>query len=501
MKCGVVDKVILRCFNSTVQCSPVSGHYSDSANKSDSANESGSELGECPSFLARCAMANPRLHSVCCSNVRSEDWTCQHWGLGYPTTYHGHLGRSSHMQSLQWLLRRIPDSHAADWDIQRTNAYMMSSLPKREPATLISLWFQWQPQHPMEGPILVTGGAGFFGYHLLAAILQEPGCRPIVSINRNPKSNLHDNVDYRAGSITDENFIRRIFDETNPRAIFHVAAPTPESDWPTARTHVDGTRVLLKVAAECPSVKAFVYTSSVGVAAGMLHRNIDESAPTWKPDARCSHYHKSKSIAEREILVANCKDMRTVSLRLCLIIGERDVGFIRMCADMLESGGTGYQIGPNLSLFCSVSAENAAVAHVLAAKALMDSSRPSQKVDGEAFNITDGNPMPFWDLPRIAWRAAGHPSDLHKATVIPSWAAYTIATVLEVLYAVFTFGLKSPAFKRSHVDYMVLENTYNIDKAKRVLGYRPVVNTHEVLKQSMEWELKKREQEKASKKL
>jgi sterol-4alpha-carboxylate 3-dehydrogenase (decarboxylating) len=352
----------------------------------------------------------------------------------------------------------------------------------------------------MEGPALVTGGAGFFGYHLIKALLQESGCGPIVSINRNPKTNFHEGVEYRAGSIDNEDFIRGVFNDVKPRVIFHVAAPHPESDCPTSRKiGVEGTRVLLKVAAECGSVKTFVYTSSVGVAAGMLHRNVDELAPTWNPDSCCSHYHKAKAIAEREVLAANCKDMRTVSLRLCMIIGERDVGFIAMCADMLERGGTGYQIGPNSSLFCSVSAENAAVAHVLAAKALMDSSRSSQ-VEGKAFNITDGNPMPFWDLPRIAWRAAGDTSDPNKVIVIPSWVAYTIATALEVLYALFTFGTKSSPFKRSHVDYLVLENTYNIEKAKRVLGYRPVVNTHEVLKQSMEWELKKREQEKRSKK-
>jgi sterol-4alpha-carboxylate 3-dehydrogenase (decarboxylating) len=141
----------------------------------------------------------------------------------------------------------------------------------------------------MEGPVVVTEGAGFFGYRLIKARVQEPGCRPIVSINRNPKVNLHEDVDYRAGSITDEDFVRDLMNDTKARIVFHVASPSPESDWAAARTSgVGGTRILLKVAAQCPSVKAFVYTSSVGVVAGMLHRNVDESAPTRKPNARCN---------------------------------------------------------------------------------------------------------------------------------------------------------------------------------------------------------------------
>jgi sterol-4alpha-carboxylate 3-dehydrogenase (decarboxylating) len=42
-----------------------------------------------------------------------------------------------------------------------------------------------------------------------------------------------------------------------------------------------------------------------------------------------------------------------------------------------------------------VSIENAATAHFLAAKALLDPSRASGKVDGEAFIVSDSAPDPF----------------------------------------------------------------------------------------------------------
>jgi sterol-4alpha-carboxylate 3-dehydrogenase (decarboxylating) len=348
----------------------------------------------------------------------------------------------------------------------------------------------------MEGPILVTGGAGFFGYHLIKALLEEPNYRPIVSINRNPKSNFHDDVDYRAGNIADEDFVQKLFNEIKPRLIFHTAAPSPDSNWATARiSGIDGTKVMLKVAARCPSVEAFVFTSSVNVLAGTTHCNIDESGPLWDSNSKCIPYWKAKTIAEQHVLEANCKNLRTVSLRLCLIIGERDPGFVPAFVDSFKRGETGYQVGDNTNRIDTVSARNAASAHLLAAEALMNSSGARGRVDGEAFLITDGNPLPFWDVCRIIWRAAGDTSDPKDATIIPAWIAYTWAVVLEVLYGIFTLGRKSPPLTRLVVGFCVNEFTYNVDKAKKVLGYRPVVRTQEVLKDSVEWELKHRERD------
>jgi hypothetical protein len=81
----------------------------------------------------------------------------------------------------------------------------------------------------------------------------------------------------------------------------------------------------------------------------------------------------------------------------------------------------------------------------------------------------------------MIWRGAGDTSDSNNATLIPLWAAYTVAIALEFLCAVFTFGTKSPPLRRDNIDYFVNENTYIMEKAKRILGYRPVVKTREVL--------------------
>ena len=148
----------------------------------------------------------------------------------------------------------------------------------------------------------------------------------------------------------------------------------------------------------------------------------------------------------------------------------------------------------------TVSSANAATAHLLAVKALLDPSETKGKVNGQAFNITDGNPMPFWDLCRIVWGAAGDTADPRQVTVIPPWIAYILAILAGMFYNVITLGRKSPPLNRQVVRACVNDFTYNIEKARAVLGYNPVVRTEEVLQASVRWELQRRAGESGSEK-
>lgn len=139
--------------------------------------------------------------------------------------------------------------------------------------------------------------------------------------------------------------------------------------------------------------------------------------------------------------------------------GERDTQITPSLLDIFRRGETWLQLGDNLNLFDWVHVGNAATAHVLVAKALLSESASSEeedtaiKVSGDAFFITDDAPLPFWDLVRKLWAAAGHLiSTDKKVWVIPTkWALRSALAVEWILWAL-SLGTKPPqeiSYKRS----------------------------------------------------
>lgn len=232
-------------------------------------------------------------------------------------------------------------------------------------------------------------------------------------------------------------------------------------------------------------------TSSITVYSGKEHVNLDENAPMWQRGSEGTSYDITKSLADTLVRQANGKDLQTVALRLCLVVGERDNSFV----PGLIGVRTDVQLGENNNLVDATSVSNAVHAHILAAKALMDSSRAMGPVAGEAFNITDGNPVPFWDLSRMIWRPAGNYTPVEKVTVLPVWLAMSLAAVTEWMFLICTLGRRKPeAMNKLVVSYCVRTHSYSIVKARKILGYHPVSDLEEEIKRSVRWEMQKRQE-------
>ena len=143
-----------------------------------------------------------------------------------------------------------------------------------------------------------------------------------------------------------------------------------------------------------------------------------------------------------------------------------------------------------------VSADNAAEAHILLAKALLRSAAvvndTTPKVDGEAFNITDGQQHRFWDFPRVIWKAAGWepPVDDEAIFILPTRLALVIAFILEWIYWVATLGTRRPGLLgKQQVWISCYTHTYRIDKAKERLGHNPVSDFEGDLRRAVAWSL------------
>ena len=78
--------------------------------------------------------------------------------------------------------------------------------------------------------------------------------------------------------------------------------------------------------------------------------------------------------------------------------------------DVIKNGQTAFQVGDNTNLWDFTYVDNVVYAHILAAENLLI---PKDKLEsggaaGEAFFITNGQPVYFWDFARGVWAAFGH---------------------------------------------------------------------------------------------
>ena len=154
------------------------------------------------------------------------------------------------------------------------------------------------------GSVLVVGGCGFVGFHIVRHFSLDPRVSSVSVISRNPRSNRLPRVSCYAGDVFDESRMKVLVHRINPSVIVHAASPSAESATANdlEKVTIQGTRNLLLVASESPSVKAFVYTSSATMAAGPEHIDVDETTPLADTVRYCNSYAKTKPRADKMVL-------------------------------------------------------------------------------------------------------------------------------------------------------------------------------------------------------
>ncbi len=350
------------------------------------------------------------------------------------------------------------------------------------------------------GSVLVVGGCGFVGFHITRHFCLEPSCTSVSVLSGNPQSNRLPQVSYHAGDISDLARVRNVILEVCPSTIVHAASPSAVSastkDFEAVTIH--GTRNLLTIAFEAPSVRAFIFTSSATMAAGPEHIDLDEDTRLADMSPGSHPYARTKAKADKMVLAANRPPhetragsfLSTACIRLPIVYGERNLLAVPAALAVLEKGQTNFQLGDGSNLWDFVSADNAAKAHVQLAKALAGQNNVARKVDGEAFNITDGQRHRFWDYPRAIWKAAGYDLNETRVWVVPTWLALFVADVLEWVFWIFTVGTKRPSqLGRQQAEYSCLTHTYRIDKARERLEYAPVPDFDNGIRKSVAWSL------------
>ncbi len=341
------------------------------------------------------------------------------------------------------------------------------------------------------GSILVVGGCGFLGHHIVSQLLESYDAQVSVidlrtELNRFPLAKYYD------ADITSESAVRSVLTEVKPTVIIHTASPNFVSDEGKnkalyKKVNVNGTQNLIDRAGEIGCVKAFVYTSSSSVIHDSISPliNADERWPTLRAPLQREYYSETKAMAEDLVLASNRKytNMLTIAIRPAGIFGEGDTQVVPGLLKAYYGRKTKFQLGDNMNLYDFTYVGNVAYAHILATIALLNTHQlptmplDHERVDGEAFIITNGSPVYFWDFARLVWIAAGDETELSQVWTIGKGLGLQLVSLSEWLF--WFAGGRKPALSWKAFNYSSMARYFNIDKAKTLLGYRPLVGMEE----------------------
>lgn len=182
--------------------------------------------------------------------------------------------------------------------------------------------------------------------------------------------------------------------------------------------------------------------------------------------------------------------MLTVSIRPPAIFGELDDSCAGKIIASARQGRAHYQFGSGNNPSDFVYISNLIDAHIHAAEALVRAydrapRAPDMRVDGEPFLVLNDKPVPFLEFQRSLAASAEYPVSLEEIRAISVWLAFCMAAVSE--WIAWAFRQKTPVISRYSVRASTMPRTFNGEKARRVLGYRPKIDLEEAVARTCRW--------------
>jgi len=321
---------------------------------------------------------------------------------------------------------------------------------------------------------LVTGGGGFLGGAIVRALLAEGGA--VRSFSRGDYPELRRlGVETSRGDGSDAEAVSRAVQGMD--VVFHVAAKAgiwgPYEEY--RRANVDATRNVIE-ACRRHGVPRLVFTGSPSVVGrGEDLAGVDESAPY--PPSYKAHYPATKAEAERLVLAANGPPLATVSLRPHLIWGPGDNHILPRMAERARAGRLLAISGPP-KLVDTTYIDNAADAHLLAARRL----GPGTPCAGKAYFISNGEPLPIWEIIGRLLDAAGAPRPTRS---ISPRVAYAVGSAFEAVWTLLRLD-GEPRMTRFLAEELSTAHWFDLTAARRDLGYAPTVSVEDGLRRLRE---------------
>lgn len=231
--------------------------------------------------------------------------------------------------------------------------------------------------------------------------------------------------------------------------------------------NVEGTRRILEIA-RAANVKRFIF---IGTEAAFFYGqdmiDIDETYPY--PDETPFLYSESKAEAEKLVLAANEPGVfETVSIRPRFVWGPNDQTILPNLIAMIKAGNF---------MWVNEGEFRAATTYignlVYAVKLAIEKGK-----GGEAYFVTDGE---TWTVRKFISALLETQEMVGSRRSVPVWLVRFVANSFEYFWKLFNLKSKPP-ITRFSAGIMSTECTIRIDKAKRELGYEPLISIPQGMK-------------------
>jgi nucleoside-diphosphate-sugar epimerase len=324
--------------------------------------------------------------------------------------------------------------------------------------------------------VLVTGGGGFIGRYVVEKLVGRGDRVRVLGRNTYPELQRL-GVETRQADLRSRESVENACRDMD--CVFHIGSLTgiwgKREDF--YQTNVMGTSHIISGCRKY-GVSKIVYTSSPSVVYDQKDQiNIDETASY--PERYLCPYPETKAMAERMILEANGhQGLATTALRPHLVIGPGDANLIPRLLDRARKRRL-MIIGDGTNMVDLTYVENVACAHLLAA----DGLHPHSPVAGEAFFITQGEPVVLWTWINQLLEKMGIPK-IEKSISLAK--AKKIGLIMEIIYRLGRLR-GEPPMTRFLASQLGTSHFFNISKAKKYLHYEPPVSLKEGLNRIVEY--------------
>lgn len=321
----------------------------------------------------------------------------------------------------------------------------------------------------MSGKVLVTGGTGFVGSHLVDRLLEQgKAVRCLVRRSSNLKYLKDPQLELVTGGLDESTDWQAAFADVE--TVYHIAGVTfarRAQDYFTANHQ--GTETIIAAAIKHRNqLKKFVHISSLAaVGPGEKDKPVNENTPP----APITPYGRSKLMGEEAALTA--VDFFPVTVvRPPAVYGPRDYALYELFKSIAK--GLSPSIGNYDKQISLVHVADLVDGMILAAE--------TEAANGRTYFISSAEVYSYKALIEML---AGIFDRRVRSFAIPRPLAYAVAAVAEIGAAVTR---KPPVINRDKVtDLSQVCWGCSIERARQELGYQPGVPIAQGLRQTIDW--------------